>query len=52
MTSTDADAYDPHVSPLQGLYRNDRFKNVDEIISLIVEGVKRAEVAGQGSTHQ
>lgn len=43
---------DPHASPLQGLYRNDRFRNVNEIIGLIVEGVKRAEAAGQGSTHQ
>jgi hypothetical protein len=34
---------DPHASHLQGLYRNDRFKNVDEIINLIVEGVKRAK---------
>lgn len=34
---------DPHSSPLQGLYRNDRYKNVDEIIGLIVEGVKESE---------
>jgi hypothetical protein len=37
---------DPHSSPLQGLYRNDRFRNVDEVISLIVEGVKREEAGG------
>lgn len=37
---------DPHSSPLQGLYRNDRFRNVDEVISLIVEGVKQKEAEG------
>jgi hypothetical protein len=43
---------DPHTSPLQGLYRNDRYKNVDEIIGLIVEGVKRQEASTQGIVSQ
>lgn len=30
----------PHSAPLQGLYRNDRYKNVDEVISLITQGLR------------
>lgn len=43
---------DPHASPLQGLYRNDRYKNVDEIINIIVEGVRRLETAPRSTTNQ
>lgn len=37
---------DPHSSPLQGLYRNDRFRNVDELIGLIVAAVRQQENPG------
>lgn len=40
---------DPHSSPLQGLYRNDRYKNVEEIISLIAKAVQHEEAPFSGS---